>query len=277
MKMKAFDPYVTYVIHSNEREFYNPNGNRSFDGWEMCARTREHSINELYILGKQAFDILGEFDSAEQFQNAYKFYLATIKEYKSLIYNGASDGHITIVGSETGEKLDRNALIDIESHEVLRAMLEMTQSINAQSAPTQNSREIENYLIACYVMAVLENINHALIDIMINDDGVGSGIIAANCLSNYLIYSKDKLDIQEIRTEMGRQAAKMRLKKDPKQQEKQFIKECWNNWQTNKSQYKSKAAFARDMLDKVENLTSAKKVEDWCREWEKETTTQPVQ
>ena len=31
--------------------------------------------------------------------------------------------------------------------------------------------------------------------------------------------------------------------------------------------YKSKAAFARDMLEKCEHLTSTKKIEDWCREW----------
>lgn len=71
----------------------------------------------------------------------------------------------------------------------------------------------------------------------------------------------------------AQQGAKARLNNDPRQKEKEFIKDCWIDWQADKSKYKSKAAFSRDMLKKVENLTSQKKIEDWCREWEKEYTT----
>jgi len=64
-------------------------------------------------------------------------------------------------------------------------------------------------------------------------------------------------------------AAKIRWEKDPKQTEKLFIKECWNDWSDDPRKYKSKAEFARDMLEKCENLSSQKIIEDWCREWEK--------
>ena len=71
----------------------------------------------------------------------------------------------------------------------------------------------------------------------------------------------------------ARKGVKAKLAKDTdgKQREKAFILECWKNWQQSPSTYKSKAAFARDMLTKCESLTSQKKIEDWCREWEKET------
>ncbi|WP_155848163.1 hypothetical protein [Advenella kashmirensis] len=75
----------------------------------------------------------------------------------------------------------------------------------------------------------------------------------------------------------GSKAAAKRLLNDPKQEEKKFIYECWKEWKKNSINYKSKAAFARDMIEKCEYLTSTKKIEDWCREWEKETTTQPAQ
>ncbi|AFK62778.1 hypothetical protein TKWG_13270 [Advenella kashmirensis WT001] len=97
------------------------------------------------------------------------------------------------------------------------------------------------------------------------------------CLNS--VTSQDDIENNVARnlSKIGKSAIAKKLAKDPKQQEKQFIKECWKNWQADKSQYKSKAAFARDMMDKVEKLTSTKKVEDWCREWEKETITLPVQ
>ena len=60
------------------------------------------------------------------------------------------------------------------------------------------------------------------------------------------------------------------LDNDPKQNEKKFVFECWQEWQIKPNQYKSKANFARNMLDKCEHLTSQKKIEDWCRFWEKQ-------
>lgn len=65
-------------------------------------------------------------------------------------------------------------------------------------------------------------------------------------------------------------AAVARWKKDPKSAEKQFIHGCWLDWRKTPSRYKSKAAFALDMIGKCEYLTSTKKIEDWCREWEKQ-------
>lgn len=63
---------------------------------------------------------------------------------------------------------------------------------------------------------------------------------------------------------------KKKLDNDPKQKDKEFVKDCWKSWQENRNNYASKAAFARDMLDKCKYLSSQKKIEDWCREWEKE-------
>lgn len=61
--------------------------------------------------------------------------------------------------------------------------------------------------------------------------------------------------------------------RDPKQKEKAFIRECWNEWQKKPDSYDSQAAFARDMLSKCEHLTSQKKIEDWCHEWKQSTSS----
>jgi len=60
-----------------------------------------------------------------------------------------------------------------------------------------------------------------------------------------------------------------RHKNDPKSKDKDFVCMCWRDWKKNPKKYKSKAAFARDMLDKCLHLESTKTIENWCREWEK--------
>ena len=67
----------------------------------------------------------------------------------------------------------------------------------------------------------------------------------------------------------AKKAVREKLKRDPKQKEKRFVFTCWQEWQNSPERYSSKVAFSRDMLDKCDHLISNKKIEDWCREWEK--------
>ena len=83
----------------------------------------------------------------------------------------------------------------------------------------------------------------------------------------------DNLPIDYInditRSFIAKHASIAKLKKDPKQKEKIFVFDCWKAWQEKPSSYKFKSDFAKDMLDKCEHLESQKKIEDWCRDWEK--------
>ncbi|MFK3738495.1 hypothetical protein [Massilia sp. TN1-12] len=81
---------------------------------------------------------------------------------------------------------------------------------------------------------------------------------------------KGDVSHKDFLSEMAVRAAKKRHAQDPKQAERRFVFECWCNWRQKPEVYKSKAAFARDMLSKCENLESQKVIEDWCRLWEKE-------
>lgn len=62
--------------------------------------------------------------------------------------------------------------------------------------------------------------------------------------------------------------AQSKLKSDPKQAAKKLVLEIWEKWRKEPNLYKSKAAFARDMLDKFEELSSQRVIERWCLEWE---------
>lgn len=85
------------------------------------------------------------------------------------------------------------------------------------------------------------------------------------------------LGFRTLKRAQAKKGAQRKLANDPKQKEKEFVHECWKEWQAApnpKKIYSGKAAFARDMLDKCEHLASQKKIEDWCRAWEKESSTQ---
>ena len=74
----------------------------------------------------------------------------------------------------------------------------------------------------------------------------------------------------KVKKERHKGAATM-LAKSPKQKEKTLVRECWDAWQTSPKNYRSKAAFARDMREKFPNLESQSVIEGWCRAWERES------
>lgn len=78
--------------------------------------------------------------------------------------------------------------------------------------------------------------------------------------------------IAEVRTIIARENANVWVKKDPRQDDKLFVFDCWKNWQQKPSSYVFKSDFAKDMLEKCEHLKSQKKIEDWCRDWEKSSS-----
>ena len=77
-------------------------------------------------------------------------------------------------------------------------------------------------------------------------------------------------------TELGKEYqarvnAEKKLANDPKQAAKRYVHDCWENWQLNSTRFKSKADFARNMLNhkQCECLQDTKTIEGWCRAWKK--------
>lgn len=81
----------------------------------------------------------------------------------------------------------------------------------------------------------------------------------------------DPKSLGELRSQFAKKGAATMLAKSPKQQEKQLVRECWDEWQKDSSRYKSKEAFADDMRQKYLNLKSQRGITRWCLEWERET------
>jgi len=90
------------------------------------------------------------------------------------------------------------------------------------------------------------------------------------CRGLQLIF-RNQMNVSEhlIASTIGRsKGGKIRHMNDPRAQDKLFIYECWQSWESNPSAYPGPTAFAKDMLEKVDNLTSDTQViMRWVREW----------
>lgn len=116
--------------------------------------------------------------------------------------------------------------------------------------------------------ACLHEVDLVLISVSLREHGaVCAAVQAANTLADAQAYFNGTPAFREVRKRLAYEGAVARHQKDPKQAEKVFIFDCYQEWRCNPGKYKSKADFARDMLDKCQHLTSQKKIEDWVRLW----------
>lgn len=74
-------------------------------------------------------------------------------------------------------------------------------------------------------------------------------------------------EVQSSRQKMVR-AARAKHSKDPRQQVKLLVRELWQQWETTPANYRSTAAFARDMCEKwPDHIASEVVVARWVRDW----------
>ena len=124
--------------------------------------------------------------------------------------------------------------------------------------------------------AVLQRIDDAVMSEIFDGSGLVENVVDIVGLHARLKpQTQQRMTIDAVmgaaRKEIGKAGAAAKLARDPKQVEKVAVRECWNAWQRERARYKSVAAFARDMLQKFENLESQQVIERWCRTWAKET------
>jgi hypothetical protein len=144
----------------------------------------------------------------------------------------------------------KNSLEDIDSVAFTRAPTLMELRLND-----------EEYLFRCAYFLICQS---KKTDSMV--EKLQKYLGAINALEIYGVNNRRKLLISGLK----QYAATQRWKTDPKSGEKAFVKDCWLVWKKTPTRYKSKIAFATDMLEKCEFLTSTKVIEDWCRKWDKE-------
>lgn len=130
-------------------------------------------------------------------------------------------------------------------------------------------RRTAAYALWCWDQAILSLYNG---DAASSASAVAYGVDATRMAEEYVstVMGRSDSPMRAARRNFAQQGIAAKLARDPKQAEKRFVRECWESWQAEPTRYKTKAAFARDMIEKCAHLTSTNQIEEWCRNWERE-------
>lgn len=154
-----------------------------------------------------------------------------------------------------------------------RATAGKKQTEEEQARNYATSARVQIYEVMEKVLATFRKVNDAhlysdssefydeLVALSVHVGGLGHAMIfAADGRLNHAEY-------HIVHSQRTRRGADARHLKDPKQSAKLGVYEWWKRWQEAPTLYKSKAHFARVMLDKFPVLDSQAVIQDWCRDW----------
>lgn len=190
-------------------------------------------------------------------------YNNALREIRTFLLAG--EAHPTFVWFDgSTENFSADYLMDECS---VLAMLDQGEYRDTLRYQIKPERRRELYTMRCLIL-----LDEVVVDFRnARTSSVGLAISAAMWHQQGVECIPDSSNVRSIvLRDLAITAARARHASDPKQADKKEVKECWRLWVEKPSRYRSKAAFARDMLGKYESLTSAKVVEDWVREWERE-------
>jgi hypothetical protein len=259
-KFQYYDPYLTYSDPDNEC-FVDPKGK---PGRELNPDTEA-----LFRVGKEAFTRLtnGGAGNRDEFDLWHAGYWASLDEFREMIRELHTRGKL-VPTNDKGECLP----IEIKEIDDSQVVSICWQMYSASWNKAREHDEAKDIFRELFLFHVLREVDNALIGLALDGrEAVVAAIGAVNALSNAIAIESGDQHLADARKQLAYEGALEKLKRDPKQRDKAFVRDCWEAWQKNPSNYKGKAAFARDMLNKCEHLESTKRIEDWCRHWEAET------
>lgn len=245
----AYSPFLTYSDSKNDI-FLNSKGK------QVHPNPRNPDSDAIWRIGRDAYALLAVTDQAD-FDARFRQFVRGIQGLKAALLALLAEGRLydRSGGHVTAEAL---ALEDRTPAEVL-----------AMADPRLAGDERGELL----AFACLREIDDALIGMDLDGRGALSAAVqAAHTLADAQAWVNGSEPFRTVRSQMAYDAAMARHRRDPKQADKKFVYECYRNWRANPRMYRTKAAFARDMLEKCEHLKSQKKIEDWVREWDAATS-----
>ena len=267
---RNYDPILSFKRDGEDDAFRRSDGTSCFDEHNQ-ERLDEHP--DTLVLKKIAFRAMRRIRETltdEPLADAIYFALKDVENYRSFFADQLRTGNLKVGGyDEEGQPLASQDAIDRVIHADDFDIVNCSAAMCRFSPEETKAQELLNVEIM-YLCVALKEIDAALPTLRFGIGGTAIyAVVALDCLRTAEAMRSGERVRRATFTEWGRTASAKRLKNDPRQADKQLIKDYWRTWQSVPTRYRSKAAFARDMVDKSEHLTSQKVVEDWCREWEK--------
>lgn len=251
-----YDPYLTYS---------DPDGDCIVAADGQTREDLNADTGALFHVGKEAFQrLVAKMEcSREEFISGYKGYLQGLQDFRRSILDSQSRGALVFSNGKqpiSVEKLDDDVVVSI-----------CWQMYSATRSAAKTDNEVREMYRELFLFHAIKEIDNALVGIALGgSDSIAAAVAATSALANAVAIESGDEHLVEARSRLAFEAATEKYRRDPKQREKAFVRECWEQWQKNPISYESKASFARDMLSKCEHLVSTKKIEDWCRQWEAE-------
>lgn len=139
------------------------------------------------------------------------------------------------------------------------------------SAKSDNWEEIaEDIAFFLFAGCAMQILNRKFLDLHNNHSVPAINSAAQKVESLAELSLSQSLQLRDRKANFSRTGALAKLANDPKQQAKEEVRQCWLLWKEKPLNYKSKSAFAKDMLNKFDILESQKVIEGWCRDWDKD-------
>lgn len=266
----AYDPHLTFS-RSDAKRFLNRSG-RSIEiaGRDLDLEALFRLAQLAYSIVRAAFPICESFD----FEKANRIYIDYLQHQLLLFRESVSKGSIKLYAG-SGVKVSKEAIDNYLSYLSDNALLFWLRE-EFRDELAANPPELRRVVSFVHALSALRTIDHVLASLNEAKPQFVSEVLEVVQQISYAQEFSEHRELgavaalrRTLGSEWGRMARVAALKVDPKQSEKQLAKECWREWQRMPTRYRSKAAFARDMLTKFEHLESQKVIEDWCRDWEK--------
>jgi hypothetical protein len=221
-------------------------------------------IEALWDVGRDAYKSL-HVQNKDDFVKRYSLFVKTITYLRGLVERLVAAGRIVDKNNQV-VTLASIALENREASEILSLIWQISETSAKAIEGEASSLRPEHFLFAS-----LREIDNALVGMALDGRStVSSTVLAVNALANAQAIESGSDELKAARRKMASAGGFARHRNDPKQLEKQEVYQCYLNWRAGRTKYKSKAQFARDMLDKYTKLESQKKIEDWVRLWDRQ-------
>lgn len=251
-----YDPVLTFSEAGNDR-FIEEDG--------TPRKELNPDSEALFNLGREAFARLRRSEplGRDEFDGGYAFYWWCIDFWRNQLIELQSIGGLQFTNRQGDEtSVDINLLDEGEVISLNWKYLTRVDNL---------SEVILTAFWQCYLFHALREIDNALIGLALDGrEAVVAALGASSALSNAISIESGNTKEQEIRRGIAYRGAMEKLRRDPKQAAKIQVKECWVEWQNKPERYKTKSAFAKDMMDKYAELDSQAVITRWCSLWEKE-------
>lgn len=236
-KFVLYHPYETFDIEHGNWRFYTPEGELLFRGKEEIEE--DPGVAALHEMADEVYYTLPYYvDCKAAFDELFGESLKNLEEFRAdMMQNDADvrwmDG-MSI--TETPNPVSHMPYFDL-----------------VDLAWTYGNRETEDaveQLHQVLAFACLLRVDEALFQYQEGESFVVDAMAAAR-LREKVETSFLLADHSTVRSQIGAKAARARYLKDPKQDAKRFVHECWLEWKKNPSRYARQYDFAVDMMKKV--------------------------